>query len=117
MSFFHETYPVRNIYELSDSDKEEAELLAATKYKTWEWNWAYGPEYNLTKMFQVNDEKYLCNIDIKDGVIVKCSIEGSGPLAHAAKKLVGCRHMTNDIMKVLNEDEKIIAKDEVFNFF
>ena len=38
-------------YNLTLSEKKEAESIADSKYKTWEWNWAYGPEYNFQKQF------------------------------------------------------------------
>jgi len=105
------------IYKLSPSETEEAESLAAVKYKTWEWNWAYGPEYTFNNSFQINGKHITCSLYIKDGVIWKCAIEGSDQLISTAKKLIGCRHMVPDIFKVFKEENVLMTEEEVFNFF
>jgi lipoate---protein ligase len=105
------------IYKLSPSETKEAELLAATKYKSWEWNYAYGPEYSFNNNFQINGKNHSCNLFIKDGIIWKCTIEGSDQLMTAAKKLIGCRHMVPDILKVFKEENIVISDEEIFNFF
>src|SRR5450759_2065761 len=93
MNYFLQNMANAVIYKLSPSETEEAESLAATKYKTWEWNWAYGPEYTFNNNFQINGKHHSCSLFIKDGVIWKCTIEGNVKLMSAAKKLIGCRHM------------------------
>ena len=37
-------------------DTEEAISLAETKYRSWEWNFAYGPEYLFKNAFLFEDE-------------------------------------------------------------
>jgi lipoate-protein ligase A len=117
MNYFLQNMANAVIYKLSPSETEEAESLAATKYKTWEWNWAYGPEYTFNNNFQINGKHHSCSLFIKDGVIWKCTIEGNVKLMSAAKKLIGCRHMVSDILKVFNEDNLLINNEEIFNFF
>lgn len=117
MNYFLQNMANAVIYKLSPSETEEAESLVATKYKTWEWNWAYGPEYTFNNSFQINGKHHSCSLFIKDGVIWKCTIEGNVKLMSAAKKLIGCRHMVSDILKVFNEDNLLINNEEIFNFF
>ena len=102
---------------LFPSETEEAESLAATKYKTWEWNWAYGPEYTFNNSFQINWKHHTCRLFVKDGIIRECNIEGSDQLISTAKKLIGCRHMVPDILKVFKEENILLADEDVFNFF
>ena len=54
MNYFLPSMSEIEIYKLSRSESEKAESLAISKYKTWEWNWAYGPEYTFNNMFQIN---------------------------------------------------------------
>jgi len=117
MNYFLQNLSDAVIYKLSTSETDEAESLAATKYKTWEWNWAYGPEYTFNNSFQINGKHHACSLFIKDGIILKCAIEGSDQLMSAAKKLIGCRHMVSDILKVFNEENILITDEEIFNFF
>jgi len=117
MGFFLQNIPVASIFELSPSEKEEAEELAENKYRTWEWNWAYGPEYTFNNNFQIFGIKHSCSMVINNGLISECFMEGSDQLISASKRLVGCRHNVPDILKAINEEDCLITEEEVFNFF
>lgn len=117
MLYFLNNLPGMVLYKLSPSETEEAKSLATAKYNTWEWNYAYGPEYTFNNRFQVNGKHHSCSLFIKDGIIWKCSIEGSDQLISTAKKLIGCRHMYSDILKVFNEENVLINNEEIFKFF
>jgi lipoate---protein ligase len=102
-------------YELSDEEKGEAKSLTASKYKTWEWNYAYGPDYQFSNAFIFKDIKASCQLYVREGTIRNCILKGSRELEPIASKLTGSRHMPGDILQVLN-DERIEGLD-VFNFF
>jgi lipoate-protein ligase A len=117
MKFFMNNMPDLEMYKLSQSEIKEAELLATVKYKTWEWNFAYGPEYSLNNGLITDGGIYTCYLFVKDGIIVKCSIEGSSKLKSVSKRLIGCRHMVPDILKVLNDEKIEITDEEIYFFF
>jgi lipoate-protein ligase A len=117
MNYLMNNLPETVPYNLSQAEIEEAELLTATKYRTWEWNWAYGPEYSFNNSLKINGLKHSCSIFVKDGIVWKCKIEGSAPLEILAKKLIGCRHMVPDIQNILNKDNIDITEEEIYNFF
>lgn len=117
MEYFLEYLPGTAIYELSESECNEAQALAAVKYQTWEWNWAYGPEYTFRNSFHINGEYYSCRIFVRNGLICECVIEGSGGLETAAKMLIGCRHMVNDMLEVIRNRNVSISDSDIFNFF
>jgi lipoate-protein ligase A len=117
MNYFLKNMSNAAIYKLSPSEIEEAESLAATKYKTWEWNFAYGPEYTFNNSFQINGKKHSCRLFIKNGIIMKCTIEGSDQLMMVAKKITGCRHMVPDILKIFEEENIILSDDVIYKFF
>ncbi|MEI8225591.1 MAG: lipoate--protein ligase [Bacteroidota bacterium] len=117
MNYFLKNLSNAVIYKLSSSETDEAESLAATKYKTWEWNYAYGPEYTFNNSFQYNGKNHSCHLFVKDGIIRECSIEGSNQLTSAAKRLIGCRHMVSDILEIFEEENIILSDDEIYKFF
>lgn len=88
------------LYSPSAQEKDEAMKLYP-KYESWEWNYAYGPEYEFTNEFDFRGDRVKCNILAKDGLIGKCTIEGSPVLATAFEKLSGCRHMPQDVSDIL----------------
>jgi len=117
MKYFIQSNPGAEIYNLSPEDIKAADLLAETKYKTWEWNWAYCPEYTFRNTFQFKGNPHHCVLSIKDGIITSCSIEGSRELLYLSYKLVGCRHMVSDLSRVFKEENITVSEDEIYNFF
>jgi lipoate-protein ligase A len=117
MNYFLKNLPDMVTYKLSQSETEDAESLATSKYKTWEWNFAYGPEYTFNSSFQISGKHHSCTLFIKDGIIWECTIEGSDKLMMAAKKLIGFRHMVQDILRVFKEENIILSDEEIYKFF
>ena len=117
INYFLKNLPDAVVYRLSPSETEEAESLAETKYKTWEWNFAYGPEYTFNNSFLINGKLHSCRLFIKDGIIRECTIEGSARMVSVSKKLIGSRHMVPDVQKVLKEENIFISIEEIYKFF
>jgi len=104
-------------YKLTQSETEESESIADSKYKTWEWNWAYGPEYTFNNRFEINWIHHSCSLFIKDGIIWKCNIAGSDQMKSVSKKLIGCRHMVDDLSEVFRKENINLSNEEIFYFF
>jgi lipoate---protein ligase len=115
MNYFLDTIPCAEKIEIDEAEMREIGLLADSKYRSWEWNWAYGPEYQFNKQFDYKGNNVLCKINVKDGIILECLLEGYSGLAGIAKKLIGCRHMVDDMKNVFNKEN--IMDIEIFNFF
>jgi lipoate-protein ligase A len=103
--------------ELTPEEIKAIGSLAESKYRTWEWVFAYGPEYHFSNRFGINGINYSCRIFVRDGIIWESGIEGSDEMAVAAKNLIGCRHMPEDILRVLKEGNILISESDVYNFF
>jgi lipoate-protein ligase A len=117
MNFFIHNLEAASVYRLSDSEIADTEKLAATKYKTWEWNWAYGPEYDFTNNFEINEKNVTCNLFVKDGIINECRITGPDEIVTIGKRLIGQRHMVNDLMGVFQSENISISKMDIYKFF
>jgi lipoate---protein ligase len=117
MKYFMDDIPGSVKYNLTRYDIEEAQLLAESRYRTWEWNWAYGPEYQFTNSFLFENEQILFQISVKEGIITECEIKGPAKLSAAAEKLIGCRHMADDMITIFRNENISVIYDEIFNFF
>jgi lipoate-protein ligase A len=117
LSWFLENSPGSQVCSLSGEDIEKIKLLADTKYRTWEWNYAYGPEYHFSNRFDFKGVKTLCTLFVKDGIIWESEITGSGELEKICKKLIGCRHMPHDLKKVIEGDDLSLSEYDIYNFF
>jgi lipoate-protein ligase A len=104
-------------YELSQAEMEEAQSIADSKYRTWEWNFAYGPEYTFNNSFEINKIHHSCRLYIKDGIIIECAIVGSDSMKFASKRLIGCRHMVEDLSEVFRKEGIFSGEKEIFKFF
>ena len=116
-NYFLENLPEMATYKLSAQETEEAELLADSKYKSWDWNWAYGPEYQFIKQFESGGKQIFCRLFVKDGIILECVLEGSSDLVNVGKKLIGCRHMVEDLRAVFIYENIYLSDIDIFNFF
>jgi lipoate-protein ligase A len=104
-------------YEPDEIHLVNAKKLALEKYQTWEWNYAYGPEYHFRNRFRFNGEDHVCHFRIKDGIIVESRIEGSPALTGVAERLKGCRHMPADISETIAKERSELCNLDIFSFF
>lgn len=105
------------IYIMTEEERSAIRSLAATKYKTWEWNYAYGPPYTFNNWFEMGGKSFHCRLIVKDGIIWECDIEGNEEMKTAGKKLIGFRHMYRDVLEKFRSENIPVTEDEVFKFF
>jgi lipoate---protein ligase len=96
---------------------ERAEELAASKYRTWEWNYAYGPDYSFQKTFLYKGSEHSCLFHVKKGIINEVRATGSEEFISLAARLEGCRHLPADIINLYREGNTEISEEEIFKFF
>jgi lipoate-protein ligase A len=109
--------PDNQIFKITDNEILTIEELAKSKYRTWEWNYGYGPQYSFNNWFDVDGIAYRFNLTIKDGIIWESSIEGSDEMKAFGKTLIGCRHMFGDILNKFRTGNIKISEEQVFKFF
>lgn len=117
MNWFLKNYPGAETFMLSGEDKKSIDTLADTKYRSWEWNYGYGPEYNFTNRFEYNREECHCSLFVKEGIIRECEIVGSMEIESSCKILVGCRHMVDDMSDIFRKVNIFKEKFEIYYFF
>ncbi len=102
MQWFLKNYPGAEAGSLTDDETGKIRALADSKYRSWEWNYGYGPEYHFENRLLFNGQEALFRLFVKDGIIRECESNGSGALLAVANKLAGCRHMPEDIQQILD---------------
>ena len=102
---------------LTPAEEKMIGSLADSKYRTWDWNYAYGPEYIFTSRFEINYNIYSCRLSVRDGIIKECEIEGDEKIAEAAKKLPGCKHMPEEMLRIFHQEKIEISEPDIFKFF
>jgi lipoate-protein ligase A len=116
-SYFLKNFSDLVPYDPAQDELLQAEYLSSSKYMTWEWNWAYGPEYTFQNRFEISETLYSCSLFIKDGIIHKCVISGSDQMKSASEKLLGCRHMVDDLSEIFKSENIPLTAAEIYNFF
>jgi lipoate-protein ligase A len=117
MNYFIRNFPGNVPYDLTHAEIAGAKTIGDSKYKTWEWNWGYGPDYTFNNSFDLNKVHHTCSMFVKGGIIRECTIEGSDQLKDASEKIIGCRHMVEDLSKLFTEKNIFLTGEEIFGFF
>ena len=117
MNYFFDSNPDAHLLTLTPEAIGEIDRLAESKYKTWEWKYAYGPEYQFSNDLFVDGEQHSCRLMVKEGIIQECVIEGSELMADAGKKLIGTPHMVADLKRIFYENNIPLDYSDIYNFF
>ena len=105
------------LYSFSPGEEKQIGLIAGSKYRSWEWNYAYGPEYQFADDFEIRGDVCSCRMTVKEGIIRECTFSGNAELEKAAGKLIGCRHMPDDMMKIFRNENVWLEEADIFKFF
>jgi lipoate-protein ligase A len=115
MEYFKWVDLISGDYDLSDDELTEINSLAGSKYRLWEWNFAYGPDYQFIKQFEYQGIIIDCELNVVEGIIKECSIKGNILFEKISRKLTGIRHLPAELNEVfLKENVRDIS---IFNFF
>lgn len=117
LDYFLRTSPGAVRWRLIPAEIAEIESLAESKYRTWEWNYAYGPEYQFINSFNLGGKQLSCRLIVKEGIIRKCLIEGSEAMAQAGNLLRGVRHMVQDVREVFHASSILLDYNDIYKFF
>jgi hypothetical protein len=115
MDYFLNTIPSAENVVITEEDIREISLISEARYRTWEWNWAYGPDYQVDKQFDYHGNRVWCRMTVKEGRISECVLEGHPGLEVIAEKLIGIRHMVDDLKDIFRKGD--IRDMDIFTFF
>ncbi len=104
-------------YLLSDNDIILIRELIENKYSTEDWNFGYGPSYKFKNKFDHKDLSISIELEVRDGIISACSIEGSTSWERMAGKLSTKKHLFSVISDIIMVNHPGISEDIVYNFF
>jgi len=117
LSFFQITISGLIPFSFTPAETEKIKELADSRYRKWEWNWGYGPPYTFSGSFTIDGMVHNCRFLVKDGIIWESDISGSQAASAAGKKLIGCRHMPEDIRTLFKREMIPVTDEEVYYLF
>jgi len=117
IQWFFNNLPEMQEFDLNETETKTIGSLALAKYRTWEWNYAYGPEYQFVNKFTALGKESFCLLNVKDGIITECKAGGSDRFIKIAGNLAGCRHMPEDLLSFFREENLDMTEIDVFDFF
>ncbi len=104
-------------YSLTASDINGINDLVDEKYKTWEWNFGYSPDYFFKNQVTHQDIEYLIEMEVKMGVIKKVEIASERKIPGMSEViknlLIGTNHNYDDIKERIF---KLNLNGETINF-
>ena len=99
-------------YTLTEKDLEKINKIKEEKFESWDWNYGKNPLFNINKWTRFEGGRVDFKLDIKNGIIKNCSIEGdffaNKDISTLERALLNCKYMKDDINNVL---EKIKAEN------
>lgn len=116
LDYIRSVFPGSASYELSEADVKNINDLKEDKFRTWEWNYAWGPDYKFSKTFDTEEGRAIINMEISKGIIQSCKISGPGSLSRLESLLPGTRHTFDDVAQALNNNKIFADDDLVYNF-
>ena len=117
MKWFLENLPGSVLPGLKSEETRQIEFLAETKYRTWDWNYAYGPEYLFENSNLIEGKDIYLSFSVKDGIIHDCRVEGSKDLTYLFGRINGCRHMVDEVRQTVGEKNLMKYGIDIFDLF
>ncbi len=109
------------LYELSEKDIREVEILVKKKFTTREWNFGYSPKYTFKNEVEIDGKTLAIELNVKRGIIEECKIFGDFFSVEIAEslcaKLQNKMHLFDDVKKALKELDIYVSEELVYGFF
>ena len=94
-------------YTLNKQDINEINKIKKDKFESWDWNYGKNPVFNINRWKRFNGGRVDFKLDIKNGIIKTCVIEGdfflSGDISEIENAFVNCKYVKKDISKLLDD--------------
>lgn len=70
-NFVAKKFNFKEIRSFSESETEVISKLAEEKYKSWDWNFGYSPDYFLQRKIEIEDQTLNLKMKVRKGIIVE----------------------------------------------
>jgi lipoate-protein ligase A len=100
IAWLMDLYTGSKSYEMQPFETDVIQLLAETKYKTWEWNFGYSPAYEFNVHIPMHSGFIPINVKVKNGKFVQIDLPSGGftnPQAQVLNGLKGILHKEDEI--------------------
>ena len=111
---------------IDDEDLMKIKKIENEKFLTWKWNYGTSPAFNIIKTTQTAGGKFVINLDVKNGMIVNCKLNGdfifSGDIIDFELDFIGCKYEKNAIYeKFINSNYfgsfYLVSETDIVNCF
>jgi lipoate-protein ligase A len=114
-------YPGSKSYQVMPDEMKAIIQLSETKYKTWEWNFGYSPEYSFRAHIPTLSDYIQMDIKVRNGSFVQVDIPdsaGNSELINILKKMTGLLHKEEEIDRFVenNRSNLELAGINIVNF-
>lgn len=116
VDYIRKTNDTASLYDFSDEEIRRIKRLKDEKFTSWEWNYAYGPDYNFSKDFSEGGDNVSIELEVSKGIIRTCKC--SGPVLYNSMNdlLPGTRHCYEGIAERTLEAGYREDKELIYNF-
>ena len=103
-------------YIFSNTDIENITRIKQEKFTSWEWNYAWGPDYTFSKKFVIEGEHSELTMKVSKGIINESKFSGPAHWKKVETVLPGIRHNYDDIARVMRGNSLTSDVDLIYNF-
>lgn len=103
LEFIHSKYGPVKVTSLEPHAIKAIEGLVETKYKTWEWNFAYSPAFVFEKVVFFCGEESRLKITVREGLVQSAGSEENELLSLSLQWMRGLRYRKDDLTTSLNK--------------
>jgi lipoate-protein ligase A len=108
-------FNVQMDYHLSSTDLYEVELIKNKKYKSWEWNFGYSPDYVYKNNICTKNSEITTELIVKKGIIKKAFISKDHfPIIELSNMIENLPHQYNNISEILYQTRQDIFDVAMF---
>lgn len=115
--FLVNLYPGSSYKQIDSSERVKISSLADEKYRSWEWNFGYGPSYSITNTFASGAITFNIRLWVEKGIIIRGEISSPNGILPLSDKLAGIYHRYEDLRKFFNGQNFSIDNENLYRFF
>lgn len=116
-SFIGSYYPMASKRNLEPGEISAVNRLADEKYRGWDWNFAYGPAYEISNLLEISGAGYQVWLKVEKGIIREGSLTVEGEDMNATDFLVGIPHRLEEVRRRLDEMNIEIDGENMYRLF